>query len=85
MEGTYQERKSFPFTVAGRLKTPHQQQESPRDMSPVAKFLLRNCDNDLRINLRDAAIAASMHKLLIGYTRAKVVALFLGVTLVGGS
>ena len=54
-------------------------------MSPVAKFLLRNCDNDLRINLRDPVIAGNMHKLLIGYTRAKVVALFLGVTLVGGS
>jgi hypothetical protein len=54
-------------------------------MSPVARFLLRNCDNDLRINLRDPVIAGHMHKLLIGYTKAKVVALFLGVTLVGGS
>jgi hypothetical protein len=54
-------------------------------MSPVARFLLRNCDNDLRINLRDPVIAGNMHQLLISYSRAKVVALFLGVNLVGGS
>ena len=54
-------------------------------MSPVARFLLSYCDENLRINLRDPVVASVMQHCLIGYTRAKVTALFLGVTLEGGS
>lgn len=54
-------------------------------MSPIGRFLLRNCDNNLRIDLHDRRIAGLMQEAGFKYLRVKTVALFLGVTLVGGS
>lgn len=55
-------------------------------MSRLGKWLLSHCDNDLRIDLRMGTL---LHEQLrqagFDYKRARTVALFLGLTLEGGS
>jgi hypothetical protein len=55
-------------------------------MSRLGKWLLSHCDNNLRIDLRMGSILRDqLQQAGFKYDRAKTVALFLGLTLEGGS
>lgn len=54
-------------------------------MSPVGRFLIVNCDNNLRIDLRDNNIRAMYHYIGCTYGHVRYVALSMGITLIGGS
>lgn len=55
-------------------------------MSRLGKWLLNNCDNNLCIDLRmDSPLYADMRQQGFQFARAKAIAIFLGITLVGGS
>jgi hypothetical protein len=52
-------------------------------MSPLGKWLLKNCDNDLKIDLKNFFSPPLM--INPDYTRARMVATHLGISIVGGS
>mgnify|MGYP006863134674 CR=1 FL=1 len=55
-------------------------------MSKLGKWLLSNCDENLRIDLRlGSELRGQFIELGFDYHRARVIALFLGLTLEGGS
>lgn len=55
-------------------------------MSRLGKWLLSHCDSNLHIDLRlGSTLRGQLQQAGFDYTRAKVVALFLGLTLEGGS
>lgn len=55
-------------------------------MSKLGKWLLTHCDNDLRIDLRlGSELRGQLIEMGFDYPRARVIALFLGLTLEGGS
>jgi hypothetical protein len=54
-------------------------------MSPIGRFLLRLCSNDMRINLKDPTVQQHMKDNSFRVERVRTVALFLGITLEGGS
>lgn len=55
-------------------------------MSKLGKWLLANCDNNLHIDLRlGSVLRGKLIEAGFDYTRAKTIALFLGITLEGGS
>lgn len=55
-------------------------------MSKLGKWLLSHCDNNLRLDLRlGSTLRDQLQQAGFDYARARVVALFLGLTLEGGS
>lgn len=55
-------------------------------MSPLGKWLLEHCDNNLHIDLRlGSPLREKLNATGFGYTRARATCLMLGITLEGGS
>ncbi len=55
-------------------------------MSKLGKWLLTHCDNNLHIDLRlGSPLREKLIQMGTDYHRARAVALFLGLTLEGGS
>jgi hypothetical protein len=71
----YSQKPSDPFTEGQESST----------MSPIGRFLLRLCGNDFRINLKDPVVLQHMKDNNFRVERVRLAAIFLGVTLDGGS
>lgn len=55
-------------------------------MSKLGKWLLSHCDNNLHIDLRlGSVLRGQLQQAGFDYARARLIALFLGLTLEGGS
>lgn len=54
-------------------------------MSPIGKWLLNNCSNNLSINLDDPVINRKMVMMGFKYLKVRLAAIHLGIRLEGGS
>lgn len=71
--------------MTGTRTDPFTKNESGKAMSPIGRFLLRLCSNDMRINLNDPIVNGYMEGMHFKYAMVRLTALHLGITLEGGS
>ncbi len=74
-----------PYHLSAQENDPFTETKDGKAMSPVGRFLLRMCSNDMRINLNDPIIKGYIEGLHLKVPMVRLTALHLGITLEGGS